>query len=346
MRLTGIFSRQSRASLSIVALFILLTMTVGLFMSILFRQEHLKQIGRGFYSDEAIFFTFEGNAESNGKQLLTILDIEGQTDYLVVNSVSGVRGVYAKGDPALPPMISGRFLSPDECINGSRLAVVGTNRWPEVETTGQRRTIQLLDQTYEVIGQMGTKYDSALNELVMVGIGSIPVERAANCRFYVDGDNPEELYAGFVQNTKTAVAINIRELDRPTDLVDMTQEVLNFGFLYLTLVIGIMLLSSMVLMVIWMNRQMYRIAVFRLVGYDNRRICSRILGNYLILTLTGVTVAVVIQGVLSVLGIYKIETTYLRQSLLVAACTLLAGVSTAIPAMVRALRADVIRILR
>lgn len=346
MRYGNFLSRQPRASLSIIALFILLTMTVGLFMSILFRQEHLKQIGRGFYSNKAVFFTFEGNAESNGKQLLHILDIEGQTDYLVINSVSGVRGVYVKGAPELPPMISGRFLTSEECINGSRLAVVGRNRWTEIEANGERQTIQILGQTYDVIGQMGTKYDSALNELIMVGIGSIPAGRAANCRFYVDGKNPEERYAGIVQNTKAAVAINIKELDRPTDLVDMTRLNLNFGFLYLALVVGIMLLSSMVLMVIWMHRQAYRIAVFRLIGYDNKRICVSILGNYLLLALTGVAVALLFQGLLSVWGIYHVETTYLRQSLLVSTCTLLVGIFTAIPAMVRALYADIVRILR
>ena len=53
-----------------------------------------------------------------------------------------------------------------------------------------------------------------------------------------------------------------------------------------------------------------------------------------------------LAGVLSVSGIYVVKTTFVRQSATVAGISFLAGLSVTIPALLRAVRADVVRILR
>ncbi|NLN46569.1 MAG: hypothetical protein GX153_08405 [Clostridiaceae bacterium] len=338
--------RLSRLSLPIVVLFVALTMTVGLFMSLLFDQESLLRAGRGFYSENAVFFYFPAGRPDLGGKVLTAVDVEGASDYLVVNSVEDIRGVYISGSPETPPMIEGRFLKESDCTGIHPLAVVGTGRWDEVRDSGGIQTIELLGVVHEVIGRMGTEYDSMLNHLVMVGLGSIPEERLAGSRFYVDGDAAVDVFQGIAGKAGALGIGPLESLDPPLEPIDIVAPQLYWGWLYLVVIITIMLLSSAILMVVWINRKIYVIAVYRLVGYDGKRICAAILGTYLILAVSGIGSALVLQGVLSVSGIYVVKTTFVRQSATVAGISFLAGLSVTIPALLRAVRADVVRILR
>lgn len=346
MRNASLLPRISRLSLPIIALFVILTMTVGMFTSVLFEQEHLRRIGRGFYGPDAVFFMFVGDPGDIGSKLMGVLDVEGKTDYLVVNTIEDIRGVYLKGQPETPPMLWGRFLTPEESAGDRPLAVVGDSRWDGVKTSGDSQTIELLGLTCQVVGRMGTKYPSAVNGLVMVNLGSIPQERIAVGRYYVDGEDPAGVFKGLGNNAGSAGLQDPKGMESPREPIDVVAPQMAWGWLYLVLIIGIMLLSSAILMTAWIGRKRYRIAVYRLVGYDGKRICAENLKSYLILAALGIGIGIGLQASLSWLGIYVVKTSFMRQAVAVSGLSLLTGLAITVPALLRAVRVDVIKILR
>lgn len=338
--------RFSRMSLPIIALFILLTMTVGMFTSLVFKMENLQRISRGFYSSKAVFFIFTGDAEYYGRFFLDVIDVETESDYLVVNATEDVRGVYLKGTTDTPPLLEGRFMTSEESAASLPLAIIGNDRWNEVAVSGGRRTINLLGQSYEVIGKMGTPYASVINTLVMVNMGSVPQERLAAGRIYIDGKDPEAVFDGIKGNCS---GVNIgapTRLAPQREAIDVVMRRNFVGSTYLVIVLAVMMLSSAILMVEWIRNKIHTIAVFRLVGFSGQQICFRILRSYLTLAIIGIGVALAFMSFLNAANLFEFRTTFIRQAVTMAGLSLLMGLGITVPALLRAVRIDVVRILR
>lgn len=335
-----------RSALPMIALFMLLTLSAGLFMSLLFKQEHLRRVGRGFYGDQAVFFSLTGDFESDELELVPLLDLETRTDYIVVASVDGIRGVFFKGNPETPPMLEGRFLTAEESTGRERIAVVGVDQWEKVTTIGGTRSLEWDGRRYEVVGKMGTPYESSLNDLVMVGMGSIPANQAATGRFYVDGKNPQMVYEEISRNGEASHAFQVMPTARPAEMADAIRLNLRFGWLYVSMVTLIMMVSSSILMVLWIRGKTRAIAIYRLVGYGGLRICVRTLLDGMVPAAIGIFLAILLQYGLSAGGFYRVETTFVRQSLAIAGFALIVGLLSAGPALLRAIRVDVVAVLR
>ncbi len=346
MKHARIWSRSFCSAWPLTALFILLTLSAGLFMSLLFKQEHLRRVGRGFYGDHAVFFSLAGDFQREEWQLASLLDITALTDSIVVVAVDGVRGVLLKGNPETPPMLEGRFLTAKESTGEERVAVVGSNQWEKVTTRDGAHFVDWDGRRYEVVGKMGTPYESALNDLVMVGMGSIPVGRAAAGRFYVDGKHPQKAFEEIYRRAESTGVFQVKAMDRPVEMADAIRLNLRFGWLYVSLVTLIMMVSCSILMVLWIRGKTRAIAIYRLVGYGGFRICVQTLLDGMLPALIGIFLAVLMQYGLSVGGLYRVETTFIRQSIPIAGFAFLVGFLSTGPALLRAIRVDVVTVLR
>lgn len=346
MRLTGLLHSVTRVSIPIIALFFVLTGSIGMFLNLLFEQEYLHRMGRGFYTDNAVFFMFPDDVVPDPADPFGWADIEGQTDYLIVGTVEDIRTLYYKGQVELPPLMSGRFPDSGECLDGSRLVVAGSARLGESDESGGTRTIHLLDSTYDVIGVAGSDQPSQIDDLFFVGLGSVPADRAIRGRFFINASDPESVFTALGdQAVQNGLAAPIR-LERPTEPIDILAPNLTYGRLYLSILTGILVLSSVILMIVWIGKERRTIAIYRLVGYGHGRILAGILSRYSWMALSGILLAILAQWLLHTSGLYSIRTGFLRQACGVAALTFLSGILLLIPALVRVFRTEVVTVLR
>jgi len=346
MRLTGLLHSVTRVSIPIIAMFFVITGSIGMFLNLLFEQEYLHRIGRGFYIDNAVFFMFPDDVVPDPADPFGWADIEGQTDYLIVGTVEEVRTVFFKGQVDLPPLVWGRFPDSGECLDGSLLAVAGSARLRESDESGGTRTIHLVDSTYDVIGIAGSDQPSQIDDLFFVGLGSVPADRAIRGRFYINARDPESVFAALGEQTaKSGLPAPIR-LERPTEPIDILAPNLTFGRLYLSILTGILMLSSAILMIVWIGKERRTIAIYRLVGYGHGRILSGILSRYAWMALSGILLAILLQGLLHASGFYFIRTDFVRQAVGAAVLTFLSGLLLMVPALIRVLHTEVVTVLR
>ncbi|MBP7401960.1 MAG: hypothetical protein KBA30_05030 [Clostridia bacterium] len=346
MRVSGLLRGVTRISIPIIAMFFILTGSIGMFLNLLYEQEYLHRMGRGFYNDSAVFFMFPDDVIPDPVDPLGWADIEGQTDYLLIGTLEEVRTVFYKGQVELPPLTWGRFLESGECTDGSLRVVAGSARLGESAAAGDEGTIPLFDDEYDVIGIAGSDQPSQIDDLFFVGLGSVPPERAVRGRFYINAPDPESVFAALVdQAVNSGLPAPIR-LERPTEPIDILAPNLTFGRLYLLILTGILVLSCAILMIVWVGKNRRTIAIYRLVGYGHGRLLASILSRYAWMALSGILLAILLQGLLHVSGLYSIRTDFVRQALGAAALTFLSGLLLLIPALIRVFRTEVVAVLR
>ena len=239
-----------------------------------------------------------------------------------------------------------------DCATSIPRAVVGADRWEEVTEQDGTHTIQLLGSRYEVIGRMGTSYASSINDLVMVNLLSFPSDLQTSGRLYVDGPTPESVFSGIKDNADRFQVVLPERMSTPPDAV---QALMGFGIgalhanwraSYLTVLIAIMLLSCAILIAGWIRRKTRAIAILRLVGVSNMRICGQILREFLVLSFTGIAISLCVMSTLIQLRLFQTDTNMIRQGLWTGVFSLAAGLCVTVPALLHVTRVDVVKILR
>ncbi len=173
----------------------------------------------------------------------------------------------------------------------------------------------------------------------------MPADRAIRGRFYINARDPESVFAALGEQTaKSGLPAPIR-LERPTEPIDILAPNLTFGRLYLSILTGILVLSSAILMIVWIGKERRTIAIYRLVGYGHGRILAGILSRYAWMALSGILLAILLQGLLHASGFYFIRTDFVRQAVGAAVLTFLSGLLLMVPALIRVLHTEVVTVL-
>lgn len=337
---------QSRTAVPIILLFIILNMTVCMFYSMLFRMDRLYRITQDFYGSEAVFYVLPGDLEEVGSRYMELVDVPDRTDYLAINSVGDVRGIWFRGSIAAPPILEGRFLLEEESASDRPLAVVGNARWDEVTQSAAGPVIRLFDTEFSVIGRMGMKEEAALNQMVMVNAGSIPVAERVAGRLFIDGEAPAKVFQGVSENARQMGLQAPIEVSRPFHAIEGVRQTTRFGWIYLAVLAAILVIGSIVLLSEWIRGRLHTIAVYRLVGYPPVRIGLRYLAHYFLLAVIGTLLSIGIIRILNAIRYFRIETGFVRQTLMVSVSSLGVGLLILLPTLFAVLRIDVVRVLR
>lgn len=338
--------RVSRMALPILVIFIILTLTVGMFTSLMFKMEHLQRISRGYYSTEAVFFVFPQGSTFYSDKNKHMLDVESETDYLIISAINDTRVLFYKGEITAPPVLEGRFFTPEETADPLPLAVVGADRWDEVTIQGGKQTIEEYGQTFTVIGKMGTKTPNVINSFIMVNYGAVPQAELAAGRLYVDGQDPESVFKGIQQKSNQIGISAPTRLEQPSEAIDVVIRRYVIGRMYLSIIVAVMILGSAILMVEWIRSKIHTIAVYRLVGFSSSQICMSIIREYMLYAVVGIGIALTLMLILNNYNIYVINSSFVKQALTVSGACLCMGLGITVPALLRAIRVDVVRILR
>ena len=76
--------------------------------------------------------TFPNTRDASGLSVVERLLTAGTGDYLAAVHDGDTRYVLIGGEPTLPPVVSGRFFTPSECLSSEKLAVIGRNYMDDI----------------------------------------------------------------------------------------------------------------------------------------------------------------------------------------------------------------------
>jgi hypothetical protein len=232
----------------------------------------------------------------------TFLTQNSETDYILYcltrDGEKDVRSVYYKGNVDLPPMLSGRFFSPEDCLSDRRTVVLGKDYENETQTINGVMCYTYNDQSYEVIGIMGTEKPSRINDILLLNFASGIAMETTSAPYAVDGPNPAAIDK-FVSDVESAFRypayVTTSGVYRPagTGLLGARQT----STLFYALIIGSFLLSTVTVAFLWIGYRRRTVSIKRMLGYTDAQIAKDTLYNYVKIALTGFVLG--IAGVLA-----------------------------------------------
>jgi len=144
----------------------------------------------------------------------------GGSDYFAAVHTGKGRYVYYDGKVMLPPILEGRFLSPEECLSREPMAVIGKNYESQIFIENGTEYIYLDGLKCEVIGIAGIAHDSTIDGLYFINLGSVPPDQQIG-RFFVDGTrNMSSVFGRMNQTSSELMRISMRRLDIPMTYTD------------------------------------------------------------------------------------------------------------------------------
>lgn len=268
-----------------------------------------QKIDRGFISREAVFFSVgkinsdvPDTVSSTSEEIAVETSLSEKTAVTiekdaaenamdeVLRSCSGeniflasqnktTRAVYYDGDAELPPILSGRFLTSEECQSDQKFAVIGKNLVSETwqDATTNQTFIMLLNQQYEVIGVAGLNTVSTIDDLSFVNIGSITSEAQLSGRFYMDGKDKEiqDIFSRISNLVNSEDIYQILKIEMPMTATDVVAGGIFMADI-LKIVIYLFLAGAyFCILTFFLLSNMQKISVFLLNGYPYRFVISK-----------------------------------------------------------------------
>lgn len=255
-------SRNIRTDLYVLFLFFALLVVGFIFACTDAEYEYNQQIARGFISRESIFFSFdnlsykeafygryvfregeydesfnmdttpkvakdesfvlENKILDNGQTAVESLLSFGSGSYLASLHSGVLRGVVYKGQILLPPLLSGRFLTAEECLLDEPLAVIGQDYKSLTFSFDGKEYLEYSGKKYEVIGVIGLSADSPLDNIIFVNIGSLTPEEQLNGIYFVDCSvNNGLVFAELNDQSKSLFGCELIRRETPTAFIDV-----------------------------------------------------------------------------------------------------------------------------
>lgn len=160
-------------------------------------------------------------------------------------------------------------------------------------------------------------------------------------------DRTQSLFSrGFGRKSNQIGIIAPTRLDQPSEAIDVVIRRYVIGRMYLLIIVAIMILGSAILMIEWIRSKIHTIAVYRLVGFNSSQICISIIKEYTLYAIVGIGIAFALMSILNYYNIYAINSSFIKQALIVSGACLCMGFGITVPALLRAIRVDVVQIWR
>lgn len=308
MKLSHVFSANN---LACVLLFFCIPFIAAFYTCATKEYDLNQQIDRGFISRNAVFFSFKstnsnqlpisgnnpetdsGNKDQTGT-ILDVLQLEKNETYFIASQQLTTRAVYYQGNPELPPLVSGRFFTIEECLSDQKLAVIGQNQIEKtwMDTKSNKTFITLLDEPYEVIGIAGLNVTSTIDDLAFVNFGSVAIHQGEG-RFYLDGTSnvTSEYYKQIVTKAQELGFSDIHEINMPTTATDIIAGGVFMANILHLVIITFLIGASICILVLFLLTNRQKISVYLLNGYNYKYTAMKIFRPCFFSGIIGVTTA-------------------------------------------------------
>ena len=268
-------------------------------------------------------FVLSNRFLDNGYTAVESLLTSGSADYLASVHSGVMRGVAYKGSIVLPPLLSGRFFSEEECLSDTPLAVIGKKREDLVINRDGKRYLWYLNKMYEVIGIIGLSAESPMDDVIIVNLGSLTPEEQLNGTYYIDCSRDNEaIYNEMLSCSESLFGCGLKRRDIPTAFIDVVS-----GGMYMKTYLKVLLIMlgciTFISILIQSTRQkMLKIAVMKIQGIKLEKVFANTIKGFLTAFISGMIIGVLCNIGLLYFGVFSLPVIWMIQycvSLLIAA---------------------------
>lgn len=309
-----------------------------------------QQMARGYITSDSVFFDFEDpsikqlgdygtdNTEEYNPDFILenpvcdegITSVEkmlssSNSDYFAALHKDILRAIYYNGDVTLPPLISGRFFTEDECLSKTCLAVIGRNKEDKIHSENGKKIYDYNGRQYEVIGIAGVAGESALDDIMFVNIGSLSSEEQLDGMYYIDGaKSNRSVYQEISGCSADLFGCDMKTRKTPVAFIDIASGKFYMKDYLCIVLLGLMLLSYGNIERQYIERSKLKVSVMKLCGISLSKIIKKTSRSYVISSLCGIAVGIVALAIVLLSGVFILEYLYMvKVGLLLLAVSLL-----------------------
>lgn len=251
-------------------------------------------------------FVLENHKLDSGYTAVETLLTSGNKDYMASLHSGVMRAVVYKGNVKLPPLLSGCFLSEEECLSDVPIAVIGKKHEGTTIERGGKRFLNYMNKEYEVVGVVGLSGESAMDDIIFVNLGSLTPEEQLNGTYYIDcGSDNEAVYGDMLAKSENLFGCGLKRREIPMAFIDVVS-----GGMYMKSYLKVLLILLGVItffsVIIQSTREKkIQISVMKIQGIRLQTLFAKTVGNplkaYLIGTVIGITcnIGFIVFGVFS-----------------------------------------------
>ncbi|MCR5792832.1 MAG: ABC transporter permease [Lachnospiraceae bacterium] len=258
----------------------------------------IERESRNFYSEHARNTTLYEFQENDFLQEL--YSEKAGEDYIIYKNIDDpeldIRGVLYSGKVTLPNMLSGEFLEEGYLKGNDGTAVVGRSFENLIKKENGESYFYYNDLKLKVLGIMGEKNTSRMNEMIFVDMASAIKNSGVNGEYVIDGKDPDKL---------DRLAENIEYMSSEKGKVSIAGEYIESGVAWFfakeritgtmyTLILCSFLITTVMVSFLWMSQKKRKVAVMRLQGYSNGEIICEIAKEYYGFAVVGFGIGLVI----------------------------------------------------
>lgn len=246
--------------------------------------------------------------EKQWEDVIPKLTGEGYNNYAVYAPIEDsdkiVRGLYIKGETAIPPMLHGKYFDESTSWSDKPYVVLGREFEQDVYIKNGKQYYLYLNKSYEVLGIMGTKDDSRINHMILIDFNSAISIEGINKEYVLDtkkesdiyslGENlivcfgsPAEVHIGLFRGTKQTI---IEKLLSSESIMNTMQVMLLICFL----------LNTIIVTLIWLRFRRQLIFAWNLCGYEKHTEYIEIAKRYYITAGVSFVTGIIIMSVMPI----------------------------------------------
>ncbi len=300
-----------------------------------------RRLGHGFLSENAITFSVPQNS-GGAQKIINYLQDNKYAKLTLLGENKNTRLIWFNGKTDSPPMLSGRYFSPEDFINSAKTAVIGQNRKDEIVLNNNKEYITMGGESFEVIGIMGhSSRLSPLDSMIFLNGSVFPPETWEQfTKLTLDGGMEVPSVYQKLKQTLAGDGVELKVIDSPKALFDvLMDENGKENLIYAGMLVSFILASVTISMEwVWRKRRLF--AVKRLIGMGKTGLMLELTLRYFLLasfgTCIGLAVSVLLQG----------KGLNLLQIGLVLLITVICGWISTIPAVIKMNKLPVAEVIR
>lgn len=263
-------------------------------------------------------FILENSICDDGVTSIEKLLSSSKSDYFAALHRDTLRAVYYNGNIVLPPLISGRFFSENECLSKECYAVIGRNNEDRIYTENGKRYLNCYGRQYEVIGITGVASKSALDDMVFVNIGSLSPNEQLDGMYYVDGSkNNQKIYKEIASHSQDLFGCDMKVRKTPIAFIDIASGKIYMKNYLFIILLGLMMFSYINTERQYIERHRLKVSIMKLCGISVSKIIKETSKEYIISSLCGNAIGLIILIIMLVSGVFVLEYLYMMKVILV-----------------------------
>lgn len=302
--------RFIKINFSLILSYIIVTIFIISMSFNYIQNDKLKKISRGFLSRDSLEVkinnVYDDDLESIIKEILPSEGIIIKKEPLNSKFIAEINRIYLKQGFKSPTVSDGRFLTEEESFSNKKIAVVGKGLTDFIEEKDGKSFILINNIQYEVIGICGEKYESKLDSMIYIPMGTgtdykingtIIIDQVSNVEIFMqrvkeesqDRISLEKVEEGkIVQGSIDPVTGEVTEVILSNN--DLDSSALSFYIYGITVISAVLCIISISMN--WYDKNKKEIYVCKVLGFYKKEIFVRIMKKYCTIAILGSVIGI------------------------------------------------------